>query len=186
MFDNRLAELDAFAGIRQRGLEGGTGDAQGLGGDADATAFQVGQGNGQAFAALTQQMILGYRAVVQGHRAGIGCLDAHLVFAAIDHESGIVGRHQESRQALFTQLRIGDGEDYSQPGALAVADELFGAIEYPLAVAQFGARAQVVCFGAGLWLGQAETANGLAAGQKRQPAVLLGWAAIFQQRATAH
>ena len=56
MFDDRLAELDAFAGIAQGSFEGGAGDAQGLGGDADAAAFEVGQGNRQTLAALAEQI----------------------------------------------------------------------------------------------------------------------------------
>ncbi|MNQ87009.1 hypothetical protein D3C85_1022190 [compost metagenome] len=105
------------------------------------------------------------------------------MFAAVDGETGGVGRHQEGRQALLAQLRIGDGEDDGKPGAFAVADELLGAIQHPVAIAQLGAGAQVVGFGAGLRLGQAEAADRLAAGQVREPEILLRLAAEIQDRA---
>ena len=86
----------------------------------------------------------------------------------------------------LAQLRIGHGEDNRQFGALAVADELLGAVDHPLAVAQFGAGAQVVRFGTGLGFGQAEAADGLAAGQIRQPGLFLFFAAVVEHRAAAH
>ncbi len=95
MFDDRFVELHTFPRIRQRSFEGGAGDTQRLRGDADAAAFQVGEGDRQALAALTQQVGSRDAAVVQGDRAGVRCADAHLVFAAIHHETGVFGRHQK-------------------------------------------------------------------------------------------
>ncbi|MNZ46568.1 hypothetical protein D3C78_642520 [compost metagenome] len=51
---------------------------------------------------------------------------------------------------------------------------------------QLGAGAQVVGFGAGLRLGEAEAADGAAAGQVGQPAVLLRLAAVLEDRAAAY
>ncbi len=76
VLDDRLVELNPIARVSQRRFKGRTGDAQGLCGDADAAAFQVGQGDGQAFTASPQQIGLGDGAVAQGDRAGVrrrGC-----------------------------------------------------------------------------------------------------------------
>ncbi|MDT4837894.1 hypothetical protein FQZ97_716370 [compost metagenome] len=186
MLDDRLAELHPLARITQGRLEGRTGDAEGLGGDADAPAFEVRQGDGQALATLAQQVLFGDAAVGEGHRAGVRSLDAHLVLAAVHHEAGGVGGHQEGGEALLAQFRVGHREDDGELGALAVADELLGAVEHPLAVHQLGAGAQVVRFRAGLGFGEAEAADGGAAGQLRQPEVLLRFAAEVEDGPAAH
>ncbi len=55
-----------------------------------------------------------------------------------------------------------------------------------MAVAQFGAGAQVVCFGAGLGFGQAEATDGLPTGQIGQPGLFLFVAAVVEHRAAAY
>ncbi|MCY1432089.1 hypothetical protein D9M71_480760 [compost metagenome] len=167
MLVDRLAELHPVPRVRQRRLERGAGNAQGLGSNTDAAAFQVGQGNGQALATFAKDIGGGDAAIVEGDRAGVGGADAHLVLATVDLEARVVGGYQERRQALFAQLRVGHCEDDRQPGTAGVADELLGAIDHPLAIHQFGTGAQVVRFGASLGLGQAEAADHLAGGQAR-------------------
>ncbi|MNS22375.1 hypothetical protein D3C72_541650 [compost metagenome] len=95
MLDDRFVKLHTITRVSQRRFERRTGDAQCLRGDADAAAFEVGQGDGQAFAAFTQQVGFGNGAVVEGHGTGVGRANAHLVFGAVDDEPGGVSRHQE-------------------------------------------------------------------------------------------
>ncbi|MNJ42553.1 hypothetical protein D3C77_375250 [compost metagenome] len=108
------------------------------------------------------------------------------MFAAIDHEAFVIGGYQKGRDAFFAQLRVGDGEDDGQPGTPGIADELLGAVDHPVLALQLGAGAQVVGFGAGLRLGQAEAANHLPAGQAFEPGLLLLGVAIGEQGAAAH
>lgn len=105
--------------------------------------------------------------------AGIRGANAHLVFRAINHEARRLGGHQERGNALLAQRRVSHRKHNGQLGALAVADKLLGAIDDPLAITQFSAGPQVVGFGAGLGFGQAEAADGLAAGKVRQPGLFL-------------
>ena len=95
VLDDRLVELHPVFRVGQRRFKCCPGDTQCLRGDADASAFKVGQGNRQALAALAEQIGLGDAAVVQRHRAGVGGADAHFVFGAIDDETRCVGRHQK-------------------------------------------------------------------------------------------
>ena len=60
-----LAELDALLGIAQRLLKRALGDAQGLRGDADASAVQRGHGDLEALALLAQQVFLGDLHVIE-------------------------------------------------------------------------------------------------------------------------
>ena len=175
-----------LAGVEQGGLEGRTGDAQGLRADADASAFEVRQRNRQALATLAKQVGLRDSAVAERDRAGIRGADAHLVFAAFHREAGRVGGHQKRGKTLLAEVRIGHREDDGQLRPLGIAAELLAAVEHPLAVHPFGAGAQVVRLGAGLRFGEGEAADGATAGQFSQPLVLLRLRAVIQHRAAAH
>ncbi|MNV07612.1 hypothetical protein D3C71_980500 [compost metagenome] len=63
---------------------------------------------------------------------------------------------------------------------------MLGAVDHPLTVTQFGAGAQVVRFGTGLGFGQAEAADGLAAGQISQPGLFLLFSAVIEHRPATH
>ena len=97
-----------------------------------------------------------------------------------------VGRDDERREALLAELRVGDREHDGHRGALAVGDELLGAVEDPAAVLQHGARLEVVRLAPGLRLGEAEAADLPARGHVRQPRLLLRVAAPREDRPAAH
>ncbi len=63
VLDDRLVELDPLAGVAQCRFEGCPGDTQCLGGDTNAPAFQVRQGDGQALASGAEQVGFGNTAV---------------------------------------------------------------------------------------------------------------------------
>ncbi len=100
-------------------------------------------------------------------------------------ETRRVGRHQEGRQSALAAFRLGRGKDDCDAGALAVGDELLVARQHPAVIGRTGACAQVVGLRAGLRLGQAERTDQLAAGQRRQIAILLRFGAVVQDRAAA-
>src|SRR5207237_685980 len=59
LLDDRLAEGPALAGVGEGGLVGGARHADGLGGDADAAAFEVGERDLVAFAFAAENQIGG-------------------------------------------------------------------------------------------------------------------------------
>ena len=97
VLDDRLVELNAFAGIAECCLECRAGNAQRLGADANAAAFEIGEGDGQPLAAWAEQVCFGDATVTQGHATGVRSTDAHLLFHAVDDKTGVVGGHQERR-----------------------------------------------------------------------------------------
>ena len=107
VLNNGLVELHPVTGVGQRRFKGRAGNAQGLGGDTDAPTLQVGQGNGQTLAAFAQQVGFRHAALAEGHGAGVRGADAHLVFGTVHGKTWGVGGHQERRNALFAQLRVG-------------------------------------------------------------------------------
>jgi hypothetical protein len=61
---------------------------------------------------------------------------AERLVAARNGQAGRVARHQEARRALqHADLGVGVGVDHEQAGVVAVRDELFAAVDDPLAVA---------------------------------------------------
>nr|GFA09643.1 hypothetical protein [Tanacetum cinerariifolium] len=121
VFDDRLVELHALAGVTQCGFECRTRNAQRLSGNADATAFQVGEGDRQAFAALTQQVVGGDAAVAERHRASVGGADAHLVFQAVDPIPRVVP-HRAVHAHQRTGGAICGGDFFDRQGVGHVID----------------------------------------------------------------
>ena len=131
---DRFVELFAFFRVSNRGVECGARDADGLRGNSDAATFEIGQSDTQAFASLAEQIRLGDRAIVKSNRASIGGADTHLVLQFVDNATRRFRRHNKSADAFLTEIGIGDREHDSHRGALAVGDELFVAVNNPLAV----------------------------------------------------
>ncbi len=72
MFDDRLAEGNAFAGIIACRLESGARHANRLGCDADASAFQIGKGDLVAFAFSAQPVFDRSAHIGEAERTGVG------------------------------------------------------------------------------------------------------------------
>ena len=124
--------------------------------------------------------------MIQRDGTGVRRSNAHFVLGAVNDETGRVRRNQKRREPFFAQLRVRHGKHDGQFGAFAIADKLLGAVDHPLAIAQFCPCAQVVRFGARLWFGEAEATDALTAGQFGQPRLFLRLTAIFENGAAAH
>ncbi len=80
---------------------------------------------------------------------------------------------QEERDALGAGLGVGLGGQHQQIAELAVGDEDLLAIDHVIVAITDGARADGLQIAAGMGLGHAERADGLAADHLRQPLLLL-------------
>ncbi|MCY1293626.1 hypothetical protein D9M70_428910 [compost metagenome] len=186
VLDDRLAEGLALVGVVARRLEGRTRHADGLRGDADAPAFQVGQGDAVALPLLAQAQGRRDAHVVELDLAGIGRMLAELFLHPHHLESGGVGGHDEGADALLAGLRVGDREDDHHSSMAAGGDELLGAVQHVVVTVAAGAGAQVAGIRPGLGLGEGEGADHLAAGQGTQEALLLLLAAVLEDGHAAH
>ena len=164
MLMNLLAELSAVFGVRNGGIKGGAGNTECLRGDTDASAFQIGKRNGEAFAARAEQLGLIDFAVIQNNRAGVRGADAELMLGSLHIEAGCVGGHDKSGQTFFAQVRVGHRKHNGQLRPLAVGNELLIAVQYPLAMAKFGRGFKIIGFRACLRFGQTKAADFFSAG----------------------
>src|SRR5262249_35690769 len=79
VLEDPLAEGRALMGIAHRNLERRARHAYALGGDANTTAFQVGERNAIAASLLTQQAIGGNSAILEPDLTCVGRILAHLL-----------------------------------------------------------------------------------------------------------
>ncbi|MCY1350752.1 hypothetical protein D9M69_369940 [compost metagenome] len=186
VLDDRLAEGLALMGVVPCRLEGRTGHAHGLSGDADAAAFQVGQGDTVAISFRAQAQRCRYAHLVQLDLAGVRGVLAEFFLHPHHLVAGGIGGDDEGADALLAGLRIGDGEDDHHAGMLAGGDELLGAVQHVMIAVAARAGAQVAGIGTGLGLGEGEGADHLARGQRLQEALLLLLAAVFENGHAAH
>ena len=77
-----------WSAVGEGRLVGALGDADTLGGDADAPAVEERHGDLEAFALLPQQAIGGELGVLVDKLGGFGGADAHLVLELADGEAG--------------------------------------------------------------------------------------------------
>jgi hypothetical protein len=89
---------------------------------------------------------------------------AHLALGAGDAVARRGGGHQEAGDALLAGGLVGDGEDDGHVGVLAGGDELLDAVEHEVSPSR-SARVVMAEASEPVWLGQAEAAELLAAGQ---------------------
>ena len=186
MFADFFAELNPLIGIGEGGFECGAGNTQRLGGDADASALQVGQRNGEPLAARTQQVIFGNGAVFKQDGASVRGADTEFVLGRLNIESLGTGRHDERRQSFLSQFRIGDCEYDGHLRTLAVGDELLGPIQDPLAASELCAGLEVVGLRTRLGFGQAKAADLPAGGEIAKIHFLLRLGAPGEYRPASH
>src|SRR5208283_5113802 len=116
------SEFDGF-------VEGGLGQANGLRGDADASAIESGESDLQALAFFTEAIGGGDFAIVEDDFHGGRRTLAHFVFVTADGEAGEGGFDKESGDSLPCGGGIGFGEDEIDAGMGTVGDPGFGAGE---------------------------------------------------------
>jgi len=87
-FGDRQFELFTFPGIVDRGIQGSLGDAEGLGGDADATAVQRLHRDLETVADIAEKVFGGNAAVFKDEFEGGGGADTHLPFLLAEGKAG--------------------------------------------------------------------------------------------------
>jgi hypothetical protein len=128
-FGDGFAEGFAGAGEFDGFVEGALGEADGLRGDADASAIESGESDLEALAFFTEAIGGGDFAIVQDDfDGGRGAL-AHFVFVAADGEAAEGGFDEEGGNSLPGEFGLRFGEDEIDAGGAAVGDPGFGARE---------------------------------------------------------
>ena len=107
MFDDRLAEAAAFLRISDGDVVRRARHADGLRGDADAAAFEIGERDAIALAFGAEPVFRRHAELVELHLAGVGSLLAHLGFDAADAIAGPVGLDDEAADAALAEREIG-------------------------------------------------------------------------------
>ncbi|MNQ72638.1 hypothetical protein D3C85_873480 [compost metagenome] len=186
VLDDRLAEGHPLVGIVARRLERRASHAHRLGGDADAPALEVAQGDAVALALLAQAQAGRDAQLIELDLAGVRGVLAELVLDPHHRVPRCVSGHDKGADALLAGCRIGHGEDDHHPGVAARGDELLAAIEHIVFAVAPGAAAQVTGIRTGLGFGEGEGAEHPALGQRAEEALLLLIAAVFQDRHAAH
>src|SRR5699024_6148837 len=109
---------------------------------------------------------------------GGGAADAHLLLRLADLEAGVGALNDEGGDLLLlaaalVQHGAGDGDDDEHVGVARVGDKDLGAVELPVVALVHGVGLLDLGVGAGAGLGQAESADPLAAAQLGQVLGLL-------------
>lgn len=116
-------ELLPLVGVANALIKGGLGDAQRLGGDADASGIQGRQANRQPLAGASEQVVFGHHAVIEpdgGNRVG-----AHTakIFQVTHHEPLAAPLGHDHADALAAGRRVGAGKHQADVGNAAVGDK---------------------------------------------------------------
>ena len=161
-----LALLDVSDGLLQSALS----DAQSLGSDTDTAAVQSSHSQLEALAAHAQHTILRDTAILEDQLTGGRTTDAHLILSLADGEARIgalndEGRAQLGGAALLIQNAVGDSDDDKDISETGVGDEDLGAIQNPAVILFLGNGLLTLCIGTSARLGQAESAQPLAAAE---------------------
>ena len=179
-------KLDTLLGVLDSLVDGAFGKTESLGGDTDTAAVEGLHGDLEAFAFLTEQVLLGDDAVFEDEVAGRAAADTHLLLVLTGGEAGEVLLNDEGGDTVVALALVGHGEHDESGGNVTVGDEALAAVEDVVAVLVLdsgGLLAGGVGTGAGL--GQTERAD-LAAGQKvRQILHLLFLGAVLENGSAA-
>jgi hypothetical protein len=167
-----LAELLALLDVGDRGVERALRDADGLRADHRAGVVERLERGEEAGALLADHPVGRDAAVLEVDLAGRRALDAELALLGADGEAGVVGVHDEGRDALAALLRVGDGHDRVVRVDAGAGDPALGAVEHVGVAVADGARLHRAGVGAGLPLGQPVGERRLAGGDLRQVARL--------------
>ena len=124
-FAERFAGLGEFDGFVECALR----EADGLRGDADASAIESGESDFEALAFFAEAIGGGDFAIVENDFDGGRAALAHFVFVATDAEAGEGGFDEEGGNSLPAEFRLRFGEDDVEAGGAAVGDPGFGAGE---------------------------------------------------------
>ena len=161
-----LAELLTLTGVVKSLLESALCNAQCLCGDADAAAVEGSHGDLEALALLAQQVLLGHLHIVEDQLSGGGGANAHLVIVIAELETLPALLHDERGDAAGADVGSGDGEHHVGVGLGCVGDEDLAAVEEIVIALIYSGGLRAACIGACVGLGEAESADLLALGQR--------------------
>ena len=168
-----LAEGFAFLGVSEGKLEGAGGDAERLGGDADAAASQGLHGEFEAETILSEAVGLGHLDVLEHQGVRVAAADAHLVFLGADDEAVHAALHDEAVDAAVALVGVGLGHDQVDARRPAVGDPVLGAVEEVMVPHVDGRRALAGGVASRLGLTQAEGPDLLSPGEGGEELLLL-------------
>ncbi len=107
-----------------RDLEGPACFTDGLGGDGEALVLEVGHDVVEASVLLSDQVVSGYPAIIEGQLGSVGAVPAHLRQRPAHGEAGgISGYREDGYRPRSPRLSMGPGGDEDQVGGAAVCDE---------------------------------------------------------------
>ena len=173
MLDDRPAERLPLAGVADGDVEGGLGEPDRDGADAEAAGVEGGEGDRQAATALADEPVGRDRDVVQADGGRRRAGQAHLLLGPGGAEPGQVGRQVEAGDAALAVVGRAQ-ERRVEVGVAAVGDPGLLAAGQPAVVARACARGpHRGGVGAGVRLGQAVGAEQLPADHVRQQVAAL-------------
>ena len=178
-------ELLALLGVGQGPLEGAFGDAERLGGDADAAAVQGVHGDLEALPFLAEQVLHRDAQVVEGKGGGVAAADPHLVFVLEDRHTRRLQVDDKGADPLVLQDLVGGGQEDAGPQIAAVGDEDLAAVDDELVAFPLVHGGNATGVAAGVRFGQEEAADRVAGVQGGQPLFLLLLGAEGVDRAAA-
>src|SRR5690606_16109790 len=120
------------------GVQGALGDADRLGTDGGAGVVQGAQRGLEAGPRFTDDPVRRDGAVLEVQLGGGGALDAELLLLRAHHETGVVGVHDESADAVGPLVRVGDGHDGVPLRHTAVGDPALAAVAHPVFAVEVG------------------------------------------------
>src|SRR5579875_363415 len=156
----------ALPSVSQRGIKCTLCDADGLRGDADASAVKCGKSDFVTFAFRTDAIRDGSLAICEGEFAAGRGIDAKFFFLFADGKPRRTFFHDQRGDSLFALLRLRVGVNDGGIGGAAVGDPGFGAVDDVSVAFEDGTSAQRGGVRTGLWLSQ-RIATDLFASRKR-------------------
>ncbi len=127
----------------------------------------------EALAGLADQVRGGNAAVLERQLGGVGGAHAELVLLAPGAEALRAALDHDRGDALLAGGAIGHRQHHRGVGDAAVRDEVLGAVQHEVVAVPHGGRAHPAGVGPRARLGEPPAAHLLAAGERRQPALLL-------------
>ena len=117
------------AGVFQAGFVGRLGNAQRLGGNADAPGVQHGHGDLETFAFFPQAVGNRRAVIFEDDLAGGRGADAQLGLLLAAHKAGPAGIDHEGGDAPVLLLRVGHGEQHQVIGHRTAGDPGFAPVD---------------------------------------------------------
>ena len=170
---NGMAEGEALLRVFGGGFKGALGDADGLGGDADAAAVERGESDFVAFTFVADAIGGGDFAIGEDQFAAGRGANAEFLFFLADLEAGRAFFHDQRGDPFFALFRMRVDVDDGGIGGAAVGNPGFSAVEDVFVAAKDGFSLKGGGVGAGLGFGEGVAADFFAAREGEKEFLLL-------------